>query len=39
MSQTKTADSGMPAVKMEGVDKWYNTFHALKNIDLEVARG
>ncbi|MFC3726672.1 amino acid ABC transporter ATP-binding protein [Neoaquamicrobium sediminum] len=39
MSQTKTADSGMPAVKMEGVDKWYNTFHALKNIDLQVARG
>ena len=39
MSLTKTADSGMPAVKMEGVDKWYNTFHALKNIDLQVARG
>ncbi len=39
MSQTKTADSGMPAVKMEGVDKWYSTFHALKNIDLQVARG
>ncbi|WP_421928875.1 amino acid ABC transporter ATP-binding protein [Neoaquamicrobium sediminum] len=39
MSQTKTSDSGMPAVKMEGVDKWYNTFHALKNIDLQVACG
>ena len=35
----KPADAGMPAVKMEGVDKWYNTFHALRNIDLEVARG
>ena len=43
MSQTKatgkTANAGMPAVKMEGVDKWDNTFHALKNIDLQVAGG
>jgi polar amino acid transport system ATP-binding protein len=35
----RAADAGMPAVRMEGVDKWYSTFHALKNIDLEVARG
>jgi len=33
------ARAGMPAVRMEGVDKWYDKFHALNNIDLEVARG
>jgi polar amino acid transport system ATP-binding protein len=27
------------AVRMEGVDKWYGTFQALKNIDLTVASG
>jgi polar amino acid transport system ATP-binding protein len=27
------------AVRMESVDKWYGTFHALKNIDLEVRSG
>lgn len=28
-----------PAVKMEGVEKWYGDFHALKAIDLTVAPG
>lgn len=28
-----------PAVRMEGVNKWYDAFHALKNIDLTVGRG
>ena len=27
------------AVRMEGVDKWYGTFQALKNVDLMVASG
>ena len=27
------------AVRMEGVNKWYGEFHALKNIDLAVSRG
>ena len=27
------------AVRMEGVDKWYGTFQALKNIDLTVVSG
>ncbi len=27
------------AVRMEGVDKWYGEFHALRNIDLSVSRG
>jgi len=29
----------MPAVRMVGVEKWYAKYHALKNINLEVARG
>jgi polar amino acid transport system ATP-binding protein len=42
MSQTgrpsaATADS--LAVTMEGVDKYYGDFHALKSIDLTVRRG
>jgi len=35
----EAAAAGLPAVRMEGVEKWYGTFHALKSIDLEVARG
>src|SRR5690606_31347255 len=31
--------AGLPAVRMEGVEKWYGSFHALKSINLEVARG
>ena len=31
-------DAGV-AVRMEGVDKWYGTFQALKDIDLTVASG
>jgi len=27
------------AVEMKGVHKWYGTFHVLRNVDLEVARG
>ncbi|SDG18091.1 amino acid ABC transporter ATP-binding protein [Pelagibacterium luteolum] len=30
---------GNAAVKMAGVEKWYGEFHALKSIDLTVARG
>ncbi|WP_274426447.1 amino acid ABC transporter ATP-binding protein [Chelativorans sp. YIM 93263] len=32
-------DPGMPAIRMENVDKWFGHFQALKNIDLEVDRG
>ncbi|HEX2147906.1 MAG TPA: ATP-binding cassette domain-containing protein, partial [Pseudorhizobium sp.] len=28
-----------PAVTMEGVNKWYAEFHALKDINLSVSRG
>src|SRR5699024_9402077 len=34
-----TVDAGAPAVRMEGVDKWFDSFQALKGVDLEVARG
>ena len=39
MSVTNMTDADMPAVRMQGVDKWYADFHALKDINLEVARG
>ncbi|MEX6508754.1 amino acid ABC transporter ATP-binding protein [Jiella sp. M17.18] len=40
-SPTGRADAAAdtPAVRMEGVEKYYGTFHALKHIDLTVARG
>ena len=28
-----------PAITLRGVNKWYDTFHALKNIDLSVQVG
>jgi polar amino acid transport system ATP-binding protein len=32
-------DASGTAVLMEGVNKWYGTYHALRNINLTVARG
>jgi polar amino acid transport system ATP-binding protein len=32
-------DASGTAVLMEGVNKWYGTYHALRNIELTVARG
>jgi len=34
--QTKSADNKIPAIKMDGVHKWYGQFHVLKDINLEV---
>ncbi|WP_404947057.1 amino acid ABC transporter ATP-binding protein [Rhizobium terrae] len=35
-----TSDAASPwVVRMEGVNKWYGEFHALKNIELSVKRG
>ena len=34
-----TPEGAAVAVRMEGVDKWYGTFQALKDIDLTVASG
>ena len=28
-----------PAIRIQGLNKWYGDFHVLKNIDLEVAKG
>ncbi|WP_273792758.1 amino acid ABC transporter ATP-binding protein [Brucella anthropi] len=43
MAQGKTnpshQDASDPAVLMQGVNKWYGTYHALRDIDLNVARG
>ncbi|MDP2778886.1 amino acid ABC transporter ATP-binding protein [Devosia sp.] len=38
-ADTQVRIDEMPAVRMVGVDKWYATYHALKSVDLEVARG
>ena len=38
-ADTQASIADMPAVRMVGVDKWYATYHALKSVDLEVARG
>ncbi len=31
--------SAMPAIRIEGLNKWYGEFHVLTNIDLTVAKG
>ncbi len=35
-ARTKNADS---IIQIEGLNKWYGTFHVLKDIDLDVAKG
>ena len=32
-------DAGVPMIELAGVNKWFDAFQALKNIDLSVARG
>ena len=40
MNQPGTvADGTVPAVRLSGVHKWFDAFHALADIDLEVRRG
>jgi ABC-type polar amino acid transport system ATPase subunit len=39
MSAADTAGGRPVAVRIEGVDKWFGGFHALKRIDLEVRKG
>ncbi len=39
MSVTHDTDPTSPAVTMEHVEKYYGDFHALKNVNLTVARG
>jgi len=39
MSATNTTSADMPAVRMKGVEKWYGDYHALTNVNLDVASG
>ena len=39
MGTDPKAPGAAPAVRMQGVEKYYGAFHALKHIDLDVARG
>ncbi|TWG60660.1 MULTISPECIES: amino acid ABC transporter ATP-binding protein [unclassified Aminobacter] len=39
MSATNTNGADMPAVRMKGVEKWYGDYHALRSVNLDVARG
>ncbi|HEX7273966.1 MAG TPA: amino acid ABC transporter ATP-binding protein [Casimicrobiaceae bacterium] len=34
-----TPDASAPVAQMQGINKWYGSFHALRDIDLEVAPG
>jgi general L-amino acid transport system ATP-binding protein len=34
-----TSDQATPVVRMDGINKWYGSFHALRDIDLQVAPG
>ena len=36
---THSDEGALPAVRIEALNKFYGTFHALKNIDLTIARG
>lgn len=36
---TETSVGSVPAVTMQGVNKWFDQFHVLKDIDLEVSVG
>lgn len=37
--QTKTQPTGDTVIRIESMHKWFGSFHALKDIDLEVAQG
>ncbi|MDA9930587.1 amino acid ABC transporter ATP-binding protein [Alphaproteobacteria bacterium] len=37
--QTKTQSTGDTVIRIESMHKWFGSFHALKDIDLEVAQG
>jgi general L-amino acid transport system ATP-binding protein len=34
-----TSDANAPITRMRGVNKWYGSYHALRDIDLQVAPG
>ena len=39
MSVTETATPSQPVIEVEGLNKWYGAFHALKDVDLTVSEG
>jgi general L-amino acid transport system ATP-binding protein len=39
MTTASKTGSGAPAIEINGLDKYYGAFHALRNLDLTVARG
>lgn len=39
MEMTATAPSVESVVRLEGVNKWYDDYHALRDVNLEVGRG
>ena len=38
-SAPRTISSNQPAIRLEGVHKWYGEFHVLKNLNLTVGQG
>ncbi|HTP46175.1 MAG TPA: amino acid ABC transporter ATP-binding protein [Casimicrobiaceae bacterium] len=34
-----TPDTSAPVARMQGINKWYGSFHALRDVDLQVASG
>ena len=39
MTAVAPSDSPKPMVQMHGINKWYGDYHALRDIDLQVAQG
>ncbi|MDB5826250.1 MAG: yhdZ [Variovorax sp.] len=39
MTHTSDADADAVMVRMDGINKWYGDYHALRDIDLQVAAG
>ncbi|MFT4096242.1 MAG: amino acid ABC transporter ATP-binding protein [Rhodoblastus sp.] len=38
-AREQTVAPGEPAIRLIGVNKWYGSFHVLRNVNLDVARG
>jgi general L-amino acid transport system ATP-binding protein len=38
-NESQTAATGRPAIEIDGLNKWYGTFHVLRDIDLSVNEG
>ena len=38
-NESQTAATGRTAIEIDGLNKWYGTFHVLRDIDLSVNEG